>query len=83
MFNFPGQQFSKDFSHGIPNIFNGNPHFPLYPPPNPIISQKIPQMMPPVLNQMNNNGNNNINNNVQNDNINTTKNNEKNIPISK
>ena len=66
LFNLPGQQFKQDFSTSIPNIFNGNPPFPLYPQHqginsvgNPIIGQNLPQIIP-LLNQMNNSGNNNL-----------------------
>ena len=66
LFNLPGQQFKQDFPSSIPNIFNGNLHFPLYPQQqginsvgNPIIGQNLPQILP-LLNQMNNSGNNNL-----------------------
>jgi hypothetical protein len=69
LFNFPGQQYNKDFSNRIPNIFNGSTNFSLNPPqqhdanlpPNQINGQNIPQIIP-ILNQLNNNGISNINN---------------------
>ena len=71
LFNIPGQQLKQDFPTNIPNIFNGNPHFPLHPTQqgmnvvgNPMIGQNIQQIMP-ILNQMSVNGSNTINNNLQ------------------
>ena len=65
-FNLPGQQFKQDFPSSIPNIFNGNLYFPLYPQQqginsvgNNIIGQNLPQITP-LLNQMNNSENNNL-----------------------
>ena len=71
LFHFPGQQFKQEFGSNIPNIFNGTPHFPLYPQQqgvnsigNPILGQNISQMMP-ILNPMNPSENNIINNNLE------------------